>query len=137
MHRLFEIMELMREIAVYLGVPEWGALVSVSRRWHLVVLPLLWRRVDFGVFSAFGSFERDNDSGYYTVSCFKVVSFFDSVLYTSILLKLTLFLMCMLSRDSSVTTRGMGSTQSWIVFVGTACWSKSFQQAFPFDVQVL
>lgn len=68
MHRLFDIAELLREIAMYLGVLEWGSLVSVSRRWNLVILPLLWRRVDFGVFSVFGSFERDAESGYYTVS---------------------------------------------------------------------
>lgn len=92
MHRLFGIMELMREIAIYLSVREWGSLVSVSRRWHLVVLPFLWRSVDFGVFSAFGSFERDSDSGYYTVS-YLIPSVLGSVLFTLMLSRLTSLLL--------------------------------------------
>lgn len=70
MHRIFVIAELLREIALYLGPNEWVALSSASRSWNLVVLPILWRRVDFGVFCAFGSFDYDSDSGCYTVSLF-------------------------------------------------------------------
>lgn len=68
MHRLFIIVELMQEIADYLDTPEWASLISVSRSWNLVVVPLLWRRVDFGLFGAFGALTLDGESGYYTVS---------------------------------------------------------------------
>lgn len=143
MHRIFTIIELMREIALYLGTKEWVALVSVSQCWNLVTIPLLWREVDFGIFASFGILERDVVTGDYRVSlceclrplrrgfpvlrpfsCFlfpflsRVLTFKSNIMFSGLIGRL--LLMLLVSSISVVGSSGTPSIGPWSDFFTTA-----------------
>lgn len=68
MHRIFTVLDVLYEIATYEDERDLGSLVSVSRHWYTVVLPLLWRRVDFGIFKVFGRLLSSDRQYKYSVS---------------------------------------------------------------------
>lgn len=67
MHPIFEILDVLYEIAHYQDAKDLASVARLSRTWHTAALPLLWREVDFSVLKVFGRLLESEVEWKYTV----------------------------------------------------------------------